>query len=142
MGVTSTSRVARVQRLVVGAIVSATLGVAALAGPSGASSASAAMSPFCKTLTSFHPKAPPGTNYVAYRAWAKTYLPFFKKLASQAPNKATKTVLNEMVQIMQYESTAVNTKTLAAYVAAHNVTWNKGWKAFASAVMSCVTSLY
>lgn len=143
MGISSTLRVSRFQRLLAAGLVSATLGMAISVGPSGVSTASASMSPFCKTLTSFHPKNPPtGTNYQAYRVWAKTYLPLFQKLASQAPNASTKTVLTEMAQILKHESSLYSTHAFAAYVASHRTAWTKGWKSFASAVMSCVTSLY
>ncbi len=142
MKVSVTSRGTRLKRVLAGGVVSATMGVALVAGPVATSSASASMSPFCKTLTTFHPKSPPGTGYMAYRTWAKTYLPFFQKLASEAPNASTKSVLTAMVQIIQHESNFTSDKAFAAYVATHNGTWTKGWKSFASAVMSCVTSLY
>ncbi len=143
MGNLTTSRGARLQRLLAGGLVSATMGIAIGLGPSGVSTASASMSPFCKTLTSFHPRTPPtGSNYRVYRTWAKTYLPFFQRLAAEAPNASTKTVLNEMIQIMKYESSLGTAKAYAAYVATHSAAWAKGWKSFAGAVMSCVTSMY
>ncbi len=122
--------------------MSATMGVALVAGPIATSSASASMSPFCKTLTTFHPKSPPGTGYLAYRAWSKTYLPFFQKLAAEAPNASTKTVFSELVQIIEHESSFSSNQAFATYVTTHKGTWVKGWKSFATAVMSCVTSLY
>ena len=55
--------------------------------PAGASKQlSASESSFCKTLLSFKAKEPTGTSYTAYQKWAKTYLPFWEKLASEAPS--------------------------------------------------------
>ena len=144
MGVSTTSLAARAQRLVVAGLAAATLSVSLVAGVANASTTqSAAMSPFCKTLTTYHPKTPPaGSNYQAYRTWAKNYLPFFQKLASQAPNASSKVALNEMVQMIKAEAGTSNQKALGAYIYAHRLAWTKGWKALTAAIMGCVTSLY
>ena len=144
MGVSTTSLVVRAQRFVVAGLAVATLSVALGAGAANATTTqSAALSPFCKTLTTFHPKSPPpAKNYTAYRAWAKQYLPFFQKLASEAPNAATKTLMNDLAQYIKAESKATSAKALGAYFYAHRVQWTKGWKAFIAATMTCVTSLY
>jgi hypothetical protein len=143
MGVLVTSRGARLRRVLAGSVLSATMGVALVAGPVATSSASASMSPFCKTLTTFHPKSPPSaSNYTAYRTWAKQYLPFFQKLAAEAPNAATKTLMNDMVQYIKADINTTSAKALSAYMYAHRVQWAKGWKAFLTATMACVTSLY
>ena len=101
----------------------------------------ASPSAFCKTIYSFHGTAPTGTNYNAYPTWAKTNLPFYKKLASQAPNAKTKKVLNELVTILKYEAKQKNLKALGKYIAKNQVQWANGWKAFAGAVLSCAKSL-
>jgi hypothetical protein len=144
MGVSTKSLVSRAQRLAVASLAAATLSVALGAGVASASTTqSAAMSPFCKTLTTFHPKNPPASsNYTAYRAWAKQYLPFFQTLAAQAPNAATKTMMNDMAQYIKAEANATSAKALGAYLYAHRIQWTKGWKAFIAAAMACVTSLY
>ena len=143
MGVSTTSLVTRAQRLVVAGLAAATLSVAFGGAANATTTSSAALSPFCKTLTTFHPKTPPSaTNYTAYRAWAKQYLPFFQKLASEAPNAATKTLMNDLAQYVKAGANATSAKALGAYFYAHRVQWTKGWKAFLRATMSCVTSLY
>ena len=144
MGGSTTSLALRARRLAAATLAAATLSVALGAGAVSASTTqSAAMSPFCKTLTTFHPKSPPAANnYTAYRTWSKQYLPFFQKLASQAPNTATKTLMNDLVQYIKAGANATSAKALGAYLAAHRVQWTKGWKAFISATMACVTSLY
>ncbi|MDE3082040.1 MAG: hypothetical protein KGJ39_01320 [Acidobacteriota bacterium] len=144
MKVSTTSLRSRVQRLGVATLAAATFSVALGVGASSASTTqSAAMSPFCKTLTTFHPKSPPASNnYTAYRAWSKQYLPFFQRLASQAPNAATKTLMNDLVQYVKAGANATSAKALGAYLVAHRAQWTKGWKAFISATMACVTSLY
>lgn len=102
----------------------------------------ASSSAFCKTILSFHAKEPTGTSYSSYQKWAKAYLPFWQKLASEAPSGATKTVLNELVTVVKYEASAKNYKALGAYYLAHQKQWTAGWKAFAKDIVSCATSLY
>ncbi len=144
MGVSNTSLAMRARRLAAAMLAAAAFSVAAGAGAASASSTqSAAMSPFCKTLTTFHPKSPPAAkNYTAYRAWSKQYLPFFQKLASQAPNAATRTLMGDLVQYVKAGANATSAKALGAYLVAHRAQWTKGWKGFISATMACVTSLY
>ena len=144
MGVSTTKLVARARRVAVAGLAAVSFSVALGVGAANATTTqSAALSPFCKTLTTFHPKSPPpATNYTAYRAWARQYLPFFQKLASEAPNVATKTLMNELAQYVKAEANVTSAKALGAYFYAHRVQWTKGWKAFLSATMSCVTSLY
>jgi len=122
------------------AILVLSLGVAV--APSGASSSyvSASPSAFCTSIISYHAKAPSGTNYASYRSWAKTNLPFFQKLASQAPNAASKTVLNELATIIKYEASTSNYKALGAYLVKNKTQWANGWKAFAAAVLNCAKS--
>lgn len=123
----------------------AALGVTlALAAPMALSAgpASATESAFCHTLLTFHSKQPTGTSYTAWRNWAKTYLPFWEKLASEAPSASTKAVLNELVTILKYSANAKNYTQIGAYVAAHEKWWVNGWKAYAHDVMTCATSYY
>jgi hypothetical protein len=126
---------------VVSVAMAASLGV--VAPSSGASTMrSAAPSAFCTTLLSLSKVKPPTTtNAGNYRQWLKTYLPYYQKLAKQAPNSA-KTVLNELVALMQYESKTADALKLQKYVSAHTKQWTNGWKAFANAAISCATSLY
>ena len=101
----------------------------------------ASPSAFCTSIYSFKGTPPTGTNYNAYPAWAKTNLPFYKKLASEAPNAKTKKVLNELVTILKYEASQKNLKALGTYIAKHQKQWTNGWKAFAGAVLACAKSL-
>jgi hypothetical protein len=132
-------------RAVIGGVLASgmllvSVGVAAPA--TGASTyATASQSTFCKTLLSFHATAPTSSNYKSYQAWAKTYLPYYQKLAAQAPNAKVKRVLSELVTILKYESSA-NLKQLGLYVTANRVKWTNDWKAFATSIIACATSMY
>jgi hypothetical protein len=111
--------------------------------PAGASKQlSASESSFCKTLLSFKAKEPTGTSYTAYQKWAKTYLPFWEKLASEAPSSGSKAVLNELVSIVKYEATSKSLKALGLYAASHEVQWANGWKSFAKDVEACAVAQY
>ncbi len=128
----------RARRVIAGAAL-----LGALVAPVTALGAGASMSPFCKTLTSFHPATPPSAkNVTAYRAWAKTYQPFFAKLAREAPDAATRRLMGDLAASLKYEAGASSQRALLGYVAAHQRAWTIGWKSFAKDVMSCVTSLY
>lgn len=102
----------------------------------------ASPSAFCTTIYSYHATAPTGTNSNSYRTWAKTNLPFYKKLASQAPSAKTKKVLNELVTILKYEARQKNLKALGKYIVKNQVQWANGSKAFAASVLACAKSLY
>ncbi len=103
---------------------------------------SASPSAFCKTLMSLSKVHQPATtNATSYKKWLKTYLPIYKKLASQAP-KSTTVVLNEFVTVMQYEYKSTNALKLNAYMATHTKQWTNGWKAFTTAIIGCATSMY
>jgi len=135
----ATSRSALVGSLAAAAMV---VSLSAAVPASGAATVrSASPSAFCTTIYTFHPTAPSGTNYSNYRKWAKSYLPFYKKLASEAPNTATKKVLNEIVTVLKYESTQKNLKSLGLYVAKNQKYWVKASKSLATAIVSCAKSL-
>lgn len=103
---------------------------------------SASESAFCTTIFSFHPKsAPSSTNLTSYKAWAKTLEPFYEKLASEAPNAATKSVLNEVVVVLKYYVDSTSLTKLDASVLKYHAKWEAGAKALASAVESCAKSL-
>ncbi len=127
---------------VAGSVLVVSMGVAVASSGASSTYVSASPSAFCTTLLTFHAKAPTGTNYKSYRAWAKTYLPFWKKLASEAPNKATKKVLGELVTIVKYEANAKSEAALGKYISTHQTQWTNGWKAFSTAAVSCATSMY
>ena len=135
-----------VPRLAIGgALASAVLvGSLGVAVPSSSASSVkwAAPSAFCKTLVSLEKvKAPSASNFKTYRSWAKTYLPYYTKLAAQAP-KSAKGVLSELVTVLKYESNATSALKLESYVATHTKQWTNGWKAFAKAAVSCVSQMY
>ena len=111
-------------------------------GASASSYRSASESQFCSTLITFHPTvAPSASNLKSYRAWAKTLIPFYSKLASEAPNAATKSVLNEVVVVLKYYENSTSLKKLDAGVLKYQAKWVKGSKALAKAVVSCVKTL-
>jgi hypothetical protein len=126
------------------ALASAVLiGAWGVALPSGATTMkSASPSAFCKTLLSLSKVHPPATtNASSYKKWLKTYLPYYKTLASQAP-KSAKGVLTELVTVMQYEVNTTNPLKLNAYIATHSKQWVNGWKAFTTTAIGCATSMY
>jgi hypothetical protein len=115
----------------------------AVAPPSGASTVqSAAGSAFCTTIFTFHPAVPPAmTNLKSYQAWAKSLEPLYAQLASEAPNAASKTVLNEVVTVLKDYISSKSIPKLDAYIVANRAAWTKGTKALAAAVISCAKSL-
>ena len=115
----------------------------AVASPSGASSVpSAAGSQFCTTILTYHPAVPPAiTSLKSYQAWAKTLEPFYEKLASEAPNAASKSVLNAVVTVLKDYVSSKSLPKLDAYIAANHAAWTKGTKALAAAIISCAKSL-
>lgn len=112
----------------------------ALAISLGAASSSSALgsSPFCKTLFTWNPaKATPPTSFANYSSWAKGLVPFYEKLAAEAPNASTKSTLDGVVTVLQYESKKLSISALEAYVLANKTKWEAGTKALAKAVESC-----
>ncbi|MGA7835149.1 MAG: hypothetical protein WCA31_08065 [Acidimicrobiales bacterium] len=110
-------------------------------GVFASSSSALGNSPFCKTLFTYEEqdasKATPPSTWSGYRAWAAELVPFYEKLASEAPNTATKNTLNEVVTILKWESKKESIKSLEAYVAANHLKFENGTKALAKAVESC-----
>jgi hypothetical protein len=111
--------------------------------PASASSyKSASSSAFCTTLFSYHPKSVPSpTNLKSYKAWAKSLEPFYTSLAKEAPNAATKAVLNEVVVVLKYYVSSSSLAKLNASVVKYHSKWAKGTKALAAAIVSCAKSL-
>lgn len=125
---------------VAGAVVAGTLVVSlGVAVPSSSAGSSA----FCSTLISYYAQyaskfTPPAKLTTAtYHAWAKALVPFYEKLASEAPNATTKTELNYVVVILKYEAKDKTLSNLEAYVAANHVKFEKGTSALAKAIKSC-----
>jgi hypothetical protein len=102
---------------------------------------SSAASKFCATLISYETKyaskATPPTSLTGYRAWAKELLPFYEKLASEAPDASAKTVLNEVVIILKYESTQTSITKLTKYVAANSKKFEASEKTLAKDIEAC-----
>jgi hypothetical protein len=113
-----------------------------VSAPSGASTVKAASpSAFCTTVISFRPKAAPAaTSLASYKAWAKTLVPFYEKLASEAPTAASKTVLNGVVVVLKDYTSSASLAKLEGYVAANHAKWTAGTKALAAAIISCAKS--
>ena len=114
---------------------------AAVPASGAATVRSASPSAFCSTIFTYHPTNPSGTNYASYCKWAKSYLPFYEKLVSEAPNSKTKSVLNEIVTVLKYESSQKSLKALGLYVAKNQKYWVKASKSLAAAIISCAKSL-
>jgi hypothetical protein len=111
-------------------------------GAAASSYRSASPSAFCTTIFTYHPAVPPSpTSVKSYQAWAKTLEPFYEKLASQAPNAATKAVLNEVVVVLKYYVSSSNLAKLNASVLKYHAKWAAGAKALAKAVVSCAKAL-
>ncbi len=102
----------------------------------------ASSSPFCTTLLSFHPHAPQNTrDWKAYRVFAKSVLPMFEKLATEAPNKGTKEAMTELVAQLKFDSSSGNFSAFKAYSTTHLRHWEYDWQQFASSVLACVEKL-
>jgi hypothetical protein len=126
--------------VVASALFLVSMGVSA-SGASAASITSASPSAFCSTIITFHPATPPSAkNLKSYKAWAKTLIPFYSKLASEAPNAATKAVLNEVVVVLKYYKNSSSLAKLDASVLKYNAKWEAGSKALAKAIISCAKS--
>jgi hypothetical protein len=104
-------------------------------------SSSAGESKFCSTLITFETKdaskATPPTSLSGYRAWAKELIPLYESLASSAPDQAAKTVLNEVVAILKYESTQKSILKLTQYVAANSKKFAASEKTLAKDIAAC-----
>jgi hypothetical protein len=98
-------------------------------------------SAFCKTLLNYEEhdasKATPPTSLSAYHVWAADLEPFYAKLASEAPNAASKTTLSDIVVILKWESKTRPISTLEAYIAANQAKFAAGTKALAKAIEAC-----
>jgi hypothetical protein len=102
------------------------------------SSSASSSSSFCTTIRTYKPVNPPTSiNTASYHAWAKALLPFYQKLASEAPNAKTKQELNGLVTILMYEANSTSLTSLESYIAANGVAYANGLKALVSALMSC-----
>ncbi len=132
--------VSGVRAALAGFVLAGTL-VASL-GVAVSTSAALGNSPFCKTLfgyeTTYAKDATPPTSISGYGKWARTILPFYEKLASEAPTKGAKSELNALVQIIKYEASDKSLSGLGAYVAANHVKFENSVKYLASAIEACV----
>ena len=107
-------------------------------GVSVPSSSALGTSPFCKTMFTFKPVAPPTKiSTSSYKKWAKSYLPFYEKLDSEAPNAKTKGILDEIVTILKYEASSSSLKSLETYIAANHSHFAKSSIALAQAIVAC-----
>jgi hypothetical protein len=98
-------------------------------------------SAFCKTIFSFEAIAeknetPTKITAKGYVAWSKLLLPFYEKLASEAPANS-KVVLNELVTIFKYYSHATSITSIEAYVEANHAKFEAGSKALAKDIEAC-----
>lgn len=127
-----------------GLVVVATMSTALIVsvGLDASRSSALGISAFCKTLisdeTTIATKEIPPTSFSNYSKWAGELVPFYEKLASEAPNAATKSTLDEVVAILKNESKKQALTTLEAYVASHKTKFEAGAKALAKAIEACV----
>jgi hypothetical protein len=132
-------------RAVIGSVLASALLATVGLGASSASAASiktATPSAFCTTIISYRPAVAPNPKSLSsYRAWAKSLEPFYEMLAKEAPNAATKSVLNEVVVVLKYYVSSKNVTALDASVLKYQAKWKAGAKALAAAIVSCAKSL-
>ena len=134
---TRTKHLVASSRSALGAVVVVATMVVSL-GVAVPSSSASGSSAFCAAVKTYKPATPPKAfNTTSYHAWAKTLLPFYEKLASEAPSSKSKQALNELVTILKYEANSTSLTSLESYVAAHGVAWANGLKALISAFTSC-----
>jgi hypothetical protein len=105
------------------------------------SSSALGNSAFCKTLFSFEPiaeknDAPKEITAKGYVAWAKLLLPYYEKLASEAPSSG-KVVLNELVTIFKYYSNAKTLTGIETYISMNHAKFEAGTKALAKDIEAC-----
>ncbi len=126
------------------AVLTVTLSMLVTAVPAGASQEIVASpSSFCSTLMAFHPHAPTNSrDWTAYRAFAKTVIPTFEKLAATAPNRGTKELMNQLVAQLKFDATATNASEFTTYWRTHIRHWEYDWQQFAGSVLTCVKALY
>ncbi|HQU25963.1 MAG TPA: hypothetical protein PLS29_02910 [Acidimicrobiales bacterium] len=115
----------------------------AMAAPLAVGTAGAAPSAaFCAALLHGPKAAPPSTkNLNAYKAWVKAEMPYFQKLAAEAPDTASKKLFNLFVTSLKHEASSTSAKTLAAYWVAHDSQWAKVIKTVAKDSLACVERL-
>jgi hypothetical protein len=110
-------------------------------GVAATSSSALGSSPFCKTLINYEEndasKATPPTSMSAYHTWAAELVPFYEKLASEAPNAKTKSTLGEIVVILKWESKKQSITSLEAYITANHAKFEAGTKSLAKAIEGC-----
>jgi hypothetical protein len=122
-----------------GAIMFTTLALSL--GSDVPSSSALGSSAFCKTLFSFEGIAeknevPKTSTAIGYHAWAKLMLPYYEKLASEAP-KNGKVVLNELVTIFKYYTNASSISNIEAYIEANHAKFEAGTKALGKDIEAC-----
>jgi hypothetical protein len=105
------------------------------------SSSALGSSAFCKTLFGFEGVAekfetPKASTAAGYHAWAKELLPFYEKLASEAP-KNGKVVLDELVTIFKYYTNASSISGIEAYITTNHAKFEAGTKALAKDIEAC-----
>jgi hypothetical protein len=118
--------------VVVVATMVVSLGVAV---PSSSASGSSA---FCTMVKNYKPSSSPTSiNTKSYHAWAQSVLPFYEKLASEAPSSKSKQELSELVTILKDEANTTSLTSLEASIASNETAWANGLKAVLSALMTC-----
>ncbi|HWD94997.1 MAG TPA: hypothetical protein VG246_01095 [Acidimicrobiales bacterium] len=72
-----------------------------------------------------------------YHTWAASLVPFYEKLASEAPSAGAKATLNEVVVILKWESKKQSITSLEAYISANKKKFEAGTKELAKAIEAC-----
>ncbi len=145
MKIARKNRVSGRSRGVIGTVLASAMLFASVGigvASASASSLSASESAFCKTIFTYHPTTVPNPkSFSSYRAWARALIPFYEKLASEAPTSAAKAEFNEIVVILKLEANSANFAKLDAAVLKYHAKWQAGAKAIATAVEACAKSL-
>lgn len=104
------------------------------------SSSALGTSAFCKTIFTYNAKAAvPPTKFgtASYRKWAAALLPFYEKLASEAPNTDTKNELNGVVTVLKYVASASSLTSLEGYYLKNHALYEKGAEALEKSIVAC-----
>lgn len=109
---------------------------------SASSVRSATSSAFCTTMFTYQPTAVPSSKYLrTYKTWARSLIPFYEQLASEAPNTATKSVLHEVVVVLKHYVSSTSRAKLDARIHKYRAQWLAGAKALTLAIESCAKTL-
>ena len=97
----------------------------------------AAPNPFCQAMIGTHPTPPTNNSASAYHLFARQYLHYYVTLQSEAKDHNATISLKLLVPILKVEARSATMKSLAGYIAAHQVIWAREWQVFDKSVVAC-----